>query len=141
MFLSKEKKLMDGKRLRALRLSKKLTQEELGKIIHVSKVSISGYESGDRTPDTENIGRLADFFEVSSDYLLGRTDKLNSTDKVDNFDPMTEINNLLKKYDIDQSGFFDIEKWKAMGPDEIRELESYFEFITNRAREKNKTDN
>ena len=51
---------------------------------------------------------------------------------------MSEINNLLKKYDIDQSGFFDIEKWKAMGPEEIRELESYFEFITSRA--KNRAD-
>ena len=49
---------------------------------------------------------------------------------------MSEINNLLKIYDIDQSGFFDIEKWKVMGPDEIRELESYFEFITSRAKKK-----
>ena len=53
---------------------------------------------------------------------------------------MSEINNLLKKYDIDQSGFFDIEKWKAMGPEEIKELESYFEFITSRAKKKQNED-
>ncbi|GIO23927.1 helix-turn-helix domain-containing protein [Oceanobacillus sp. J11TS1] len=64
---------MDGKRLRELRKAKKLTQAELGKIINVTKVSISGYESGDRTPDTDNLRRLADYFGVTSDYLLGRT--------------------------------------------------------------------
>ncbi|MGX9931996.1 helix-turn-helix transcriptional regulator [Virgibacillus salarius] len=63
---------MDGKRLKELRKQKKLTQKELGEIINVSKVSISGYESGDRTPDTDNLKRLADYFGVSSDYLLGR---------------------------------------------------------------------
>ncbi|WP_117168841.1 helix-turn-helix domain-containing protein [Paraliobacillus sediminis] len=70
---------MDGKRLRELRNEKKLTQSELGKIINVSKVSVSGYESGDRTPDTDNLRRLADYFGVTSDYLLGRSDNPNSS--------------------------------------------------------------
>lgn len=73
LLLVKEKTPMDGKRLRELRKAKKLTQAELGKIINVTKVSISGYESGDRTPDTDNLRRLADYFGVTSDYLLGRT--------------------------------------------------------------------
>lgn len=84
MLLVKELRPMDGKRLRKLRNEKKLTQTELGKIINVTKVSISGYESGDRTPDTDNLGRLADYFEVTSDYLLGRTNKMN--------EPLTESN-------------------------------------------------
>jgi len=49
---------------------------------------------------------------------------------------MTEINNLLQKYDIDQSGFLDIKKWKAMGLEEIKELESYYEYITSKAKER-----
>lgn len=63
-----------GGRLKKLRTSKRLTQEELGKIVHVSKVSISGYERGERSPDRETLTDLADYFEVSTDYLLGRTD-------------------------------------------------------------------
>lgn len=63
-----------GERLKKLRTSKRLTQEELGKIVHVSKVSISGYERGERSPDRETLTDLADYFEVSTDYLLGRTD-------------------------------------------------------------------
>ncbi|MGG3210594.1 helix-turn-helix transcriptional regulator [Geobacillus stearothermophilus] len=65
---------MLGDRLRKLRQEKKLTQEELGKKINVTKVSISGYENGNRTPDTETLQKLADFFNVTTDYLLGRTD-------------------------------------------------------------------
>lgn len=45
---------------------------------------------------------------------------------------MNDINKLLDKYEIEDSGFFDIEKWKAMGPDEIKQLEDYCDFITSR---------
>lgn len=62
------------KRLKLLRTNKKMTQEELGKKINVTKVSVSGYESGNRKPDIETTQKIADFFEVSVDYLLGRTD-------------------------------------------------------------------
>ncbi|MGE7094374.1 helix-turn-helix domain-containing protein [Lysinibacillus sp. NPDC048646] len=66
--------LLNGERLKQLRKEKNLTQAELGNKINVTKVSISGYESGNRSPDTDTLQRLADFFEVSTDYLLGRTD-------------------------------------------------------------------
>ncbi len=61
-------------RLKALRTKKNLTQKQLAEKINVTHVSISGYESGNRSPDTDTLQRLADFFEVSTDYLLGRTD-------------------------------------------------------------------
>lgn len=61
-------------RLKTLRSEKKLTQKQLAEKINVTHVSISGYESGNRSPDTDTLQRLADFFEVSTDYLLGRTD-------------------------------------------------------------------
>ncbi|PXW88780.1 transcriptional regulator with XRE-family HTH domain [Pseudogracilibacillus auburnensis] len=127
---------MLGDRLKKLRSDKRITQEKLGKKVNVTKVSISGYENGNRSPDTETLQRLANYFEVSVDYLLGRTDNPNPPNS--EFNPMDEINRLIKEYDIDQSGFFDIEKWKAMGPEEIKQLEEYFEFITSRA--KNKKD-
>ncbi|MGO2892451.1 MAG: helix-turn-helix domain-containing protein [Enterococcus devriesei] len=62
-------------RLKELRTSKNLTQQQLGEKIHVSKVSISGYERGERSPDRETLTSLADFFEVSTDFLLGRENK------------------------------------------------------------------
>jgi transcriptional regulator with XRE-family HTH domain len=69
-------------RLKELRKHRKLTQEELGNVINVTKVSISGYENGNRTPDTETLQKLADFFEVSVDYLLGRSEAPVETEGV-----------------------------------------------------------
>lgn len=66
---------MFGKRLRELRKSKNLTMKELGGKMSLAESTISGYEIGNRKPDMEILQKLADFFEVSVDYLLGRTDK------------------------------------------------------------------
>lgn len=68
---------MLGPRLKALRKAKDLTQKELADKISVTHVSISGYENGNRTPDTETLQALADFFDVTTDYLLGRSDVMN----------------------------------------------------------------
>lgn len=61
-----------AKRIKELRKEKDLTQEDLGKLINVTKVSICCYENGTRVPTLETIVALADIFEVSLDNLLGR---------------------------------------------------------------------
>ncbi len=62
-------------RIRKLRLERDLTQEELGKEIGVKNYSVYSYEKGRAYPDAERLMALADFFGVSMDYLMGRTDK------------------------------------------------------------------
>ena len=64
-----------GERLKQLRKEKKLTQQELGEVIGVSKVSISTYENGVFYPEVKNFLALAEYFEVSLDYLVGWSDK------------------------------------------------------------------
>jgi transcriptional regulator with XRE-family HTH domain len=61
-------------RLKKLRLEKGTPQKDLSVLLGVSVRAYQFYESGDREPNIENINKLADFFEVSADYLLGRTD-------------------------------------------------------------------
>lgn len=61
-------------RLRDLRKEKSLTQRELGVKIGVNDNTITNYEKGDRNPDYETLLKLADIFDCSVDYLLGRTD-------------------------------------------------------------------
>lgn len=61
-----------GSRLRALRKGKRINQATLGKILGVSKVSVSGYENGTREPDITSLIRLADYFNVTVDYLINR---------------------------------------------------------------------
>ncbi|MED1201984.1 helix-turn-helix domain-containing protein [Heyndrickxia acidicola] len=70
---------MFGKRLRELRKKKGLTMKEFGNKFSLAESTISGYENGIRKPDIELVDKFADFFEVSSDYLLGRTDSPNPT--------------------------------------------------------------
>ena len=61
-----------GERIRTARKNKNLTQQELGDILGVSKVSICGYENGTRVPTLENFIQLLDVLEVNPDFLLGR---------------------------------------------------------------------
>lgn len=58
-----------------LRTSSKLTQAEMALKLGVSKSTISMYENGNREPDFETLEQIADFFNVDTDYLLGRTEK------------------------------------------------------------------
>ena len=61
-----------GYRLRELRKENRLSQEKLGEILGVSKVSVSGYENGNRIPSLEILNKIIDFFGISADFLLGR---------------------------------------------------------------------
>lgn len=61
---------MLGDRLKNLRSAKKLTQEDLAERIGVSRGTYAHYEINKRQPDYDTLIKLADFFEVSTDYLL-----------------------------------------------------------------------
>ena len=61
-------------RLRKLRNERNLTTTELGNLFGFSNATITNYELGNRTPNNDTLKRFADFFNVSVDYLLERTD-------------------------------------------------------------------
>ena len=61
-------------RIKQMRVSKRMKQEELAKILNVSQASLSGYETGKYEASLETYKFLADYFGVSLDYLLGNTD-------------------------------------------------------------------
>lgn len=61
-------------RLRHLRQKFKLTQGELAAVINLKPTAISNYESTRNEPSFEKLTWLCDYFNVSSDYMLGRTD-------------------------------------------------------------------
>lgn len=73
---------MFGIRLKELRQEKEITQSELGKILNLSQRSISQYELGIRFPDEIILNLIADFFDVSLDYLFGRTNVKNIYKKI-----------------------------------------------------------
>ncbi|HOO68108.1 MAG TPA: helix-turn-helix transcriptional regulator [Bacilli bacterium] len=61
-----------GERLKKLRTDKKITQEELGNLINVTKVSICCYERGKRIPSLETLDDLSEVFGVDANYFLGK---------------------------------------------------------------------
>lgn len=65
-------------RLKQLRQARNLRQTDLAREICVSVQSLSNYELGQREPDFITLNKLADYFNVSVDYLLGRTDEQNN---------------------------------------------------------------
>ncbi|MGG0511543.1 helix-turn-helix domain-containing protein [Bacillus pseudomycoides] len=116
---------MIGENLRKLRKKQNLTMKELGQKLNLAESTISGYENGNRKPDYDTLNKFADFFEVSTDYLLGRNVTKNSTKEEDNINPLLDP-------DLDL-WFKDI---KDSSPDKQEELKQFWEFI--KGKEKNR---
>ncbi|EJD2515578.1 helix-turn-helix transcriptional regulator, partial [Listeria monocytogenes] len=64
---------MFGNRLKQLRKNNNKTQEDISKILGISRGAYSHIENGRNEPDMETIVKLANIFGVSTDYLLGRS--------------------------------------------------------------------
>lgn len=63
-----------GNRIKKLRTEKDLMQKELSNILSLSPSSISNYEKDAYWPDLKTICKMADYFNVTTDYILGRTE-------------------------------------------------------------------
>lgn len=115
---------MFGIILKKLRTEKNITQKDLAKYLGVSDRSVGYYETGQRTPPPDIIEKIADYFNVSVDYLLGRTNirnpytiKIDTPEKANNFaDEILQIlidTGELTKEEL-QSGKIDAEKKKKL---------------------------
>ncbi|KZM54943.1 helix-turn-helix domain-containing protein [Aeribacillus pallidus] len=69
---------MFGKRLASLRKKMGISQYELADRLGFSRGQLANYEQGKRQPDFDTLQKIADFFEVSTDYLLGRSENKKS---------------------------------------------------------------
>ena len=61
-------------RLKTLRQSRNLTQKQMAQLFELTERGYQNYEIGKSTPNVSLLTALADYFDVSLDYLLGRTD-------------------------------------------------------------------
>ena len=66
---------MKFQRIQDLRTDADMSQKQLSEILHVSQRSYSHYETGSRNIPVEMLIRLANYYDISVDYLVGRTDK------------------------------------------------------------------
>lgn len=66
-----------GKRLKEARTAARYTQMEAAKLLGISNGTLSGYERNYRDPDTEILDKMADLYDVSVEWLMGRSDISN----------------------------------------------------------------
>lgn len=98
--------------LRLLRNEKKMSQQELADALGVSKSAVNMYERGERQPNFETLEVIADYFNVDTDYLLGRTTK---TTRVIHPDTL--------------AAHFDGNEYSE---DELEEIRQFAEFVKNK---------
>jgi len=73
------------KNLKLLRDKKGISQQKLADTIGSNQQSIHRYETGDYEPDIQTLTLLADYFEISIDYLVGRTEIRKKTEPVEKY--------------------------------------------------------
>ncbi|NFQ86706.1 helix-turn-helix transcriptional regulator [Clostridium sporogenes] len=91
---------MFGDRLKELREEKGMTQEQLGKLLNITKQAVYSYEKGDNEPTIDSLVKIANIFNVSLDYLLCRTKErynLNLKDKK-NKELLLDLIKVIEKY-------------------------------------------
>ena len=85
---------MNGRKLKNLREKKGLLQKELGDKLNISASTIGMYEQDRRDPDFETLKKIANFFNVTTDYLL---DNINNTDMDEELKEKEALKKLLQK--------------------------------------------
>ncbi|AKG05556.1 transcriptional regulator [Salimicrobium jeotgali] len=130
-----------GARLRKLREQHELTQKRAASIFGLTNFQLSRYEKGQTNPDPDLIRKFAEYFEVTTDYLLGRSDDPNQTED-ENFDPLEELKQFMIENNMQDMdlGFYDIEKWKQLSREDIEDVKKHFEYVLHRAQERNKKE-
>lgn len=109
--------MLIGQRLKLLREEKGLKQLDIAKMLGVSRTTYTQYETGKSEPDLTTVAKLADFFGVSVDYLLNKTDIK---------DPIETI-----------AAHHDGEDWT---PEELEEIERFKEFVRMKRQQREKKE-
>lgn len=90
---------MLGDRLKELRLKRQLTSEQLCDYLGIKGGSYRNYERNDRKPDYDTLIKLADFYDVSTDYILERPTAEVPKDPIDEIKMVNETErNLIRKW-------------------------------------------
>ena len=91
----------NGKRLKLLREEKNLSQQEMAKLLGVSRPTVTKYEIGERHPEPKAMEKMLDYFNVSLDYLFGRSGERNAEKKLLEASDMNVIDIIRKKQMFD----------------------------------------
>ncbi|RCX08679.1 helix-turn-helix protein [Anaerobacterium chartisolvens] len=116
-----------GEILKQLRKENNVKQKDLAKHLNFTREAISNYETNRKEPEFDTIKRIAEFFNVSIDFLLGHTDIRTPVDKKEE-DSALMLNKLIED---NQKEFSLIRKIKENGI-ELDEIEKYVDFLISK---------
>ena len=118
--------------LKHLRQEKGITQRDLAKQLNISPSTIAMYETGQRKPDSDMLEAIADYFNVSIDYLLCRTDVKNPSDEIsdalEDDKELADFWNKLKEREDLQLLF---KQTKNLSPKDIKQIMRIIKAIEN----------
>lgn len=89
-------------------------------------------------PSADTLKQLATAYGHSPIDLLvkaGYIEESSSDD--DNYDSLATINKIVKELGIEQMGFFDIDKWRNLSPEDVDDIRKHFEWVAQKAKERN----
>lgn len=94
--------IMNNKRITMLRKELKLTQAQLAQKLGVGRTTVNGYEQGIISPPPEKIKMMSEIFDVTTDYIIGKSDDRLLTVK-DNNDIAEKMKDLLQTIELSQN--------------------------------------
>lgn len=127
-------KRLKEKREEIKKSDSKWTQAYMANKIGVARPTYTAYELGTKEPPQDTLNKIADLLNVSSDFLIGRTEQHNEHNS------LTEIEKIIKDLGIESFFFKDIEAWKNLTPEDVAELKRHFEYVAHKAKERNESD-
>ncbi|QKS71942.1 helix-turn-helix transcriptional regulator [Paenalkalicoccus suaedae] len=120
---------MLGQRLQYLRSNRKKTQEDIAKIIGITRPAYTAYEKGKRKPDYDTLTKIAEFYDVSTDYLLGRVND-PEPQKITGADLQREAG----EHGIDMF-FYNQADWDNLTEQDIEELRNHFKWVVEKRKQ------
>lgn len=123
---------MLNKRIAELRKKNKKTQQDIANLLGITRPAYTAYERGTRSPDYESLQKLAEFYDVTTDYLLGRTDDPNPPDKEKSSERDKIIHKLATEFPEADLMFHDLASMTA------EQLKEVYEFIKFKQSQKKK---
>ncbi|MGE5633314.1 MAG: helix-turn-helix domain-containing protein [Caulobacteraceae bacterium] len=112
-----------GEILRALREEKKISREALANMLNISYSAVSKYETNIRFPDKETLVKMADYFDVSIDYLLGRSNIRETAEKI--------LKNSKEQF-LARSPHQEYNADDGLTPEAVEEIEKFKEFMRHK---------
>lgn len=120
-----------SEQLKKERTNKKLTQEELSKLLGIKRSTYAKYETGENQPSYEILKKLAAFFDVTTDYLLGVQKNRNKNDYSYFSEGRKDL--VVNEKTVE---FLDCDKWNELEEEDKEDIKKYVEWVRHKAKKR-----